>query len=406
VLANFEDYSSDDKVAEFARCAVIALEDGRDLPDACKARLGGLRVTRAARVERAKRIVNGLTTFKYPTTGALLRGVNAQSAKMHCSGVLIACDKFLTAAHCVENSPKPALHWVYFQHAGIHSVANVIWPEDYPEKADQADIALITLVTPVSGLSPMRINDLVSDVPFGYRATIAGFGRTGGTPKGGPVEDYGVKRIGFVETDKCPSTLEPEYHICWRFDSLFQKDGLLGSNTCNADSGGPLIDEMGSPILLGLTTAGARRNCGLRDHSWDVNVYRWRKWLAARGIGSFNPGTCGDSASVDVDRHVVGETRRLGSETTSIEYVIETSPNTQRLMVAINGEDDGTGANDFDLFVSDPLGQGSPKHVCVRNGAGQFAFCSLDDPRPGPWQIKVQRKRGEGLVQVVVTRVQ
>ncbi len=47
------------------------------------------------------RIVNGTLTGAYPTTGALLLGASPATATLNCSGVMIGCSTFLTAAHCV-----------------------------------------------------------------------------------------------------------------------------------------------------------------------------------------------------------------------------------------------------------------------------------------------------------------
>lgn len=58
------------------------------------------------------RIVNGLTTHAYAAVGALLRGdltaptehlpITADTATPYCSGTLIGCRTFLTAAHCLD----------------------------------------------------------------------------------------------------------------------------------------------------------------------------------------------------------------------------------------------------------------------------------------------------------------
>src|SRR6185295_8046301 len=48
-------------------------------------------------------IVNGTLTAAYPTTGALLIYDDASHSNVNsfCSGTLIGCQTFLTAAHCV-----------------------------------------------------------------------------------------------------------------------------------------------------------------------------------------------------------------------------------------------------------------------------------------------------------------
>ena len=59
-----------------------------------------------------------------------------------------------------------------------------------------ADVAVLKLATPVTGVSPTPIN-AASTPPFGTAGTIAGFGRSGGG------SDYGLKRSGAVTTASC-----------------------------------------------------------------------------------------------------------------------------------------------------------------------------------------------------------
>jgi len=62
--------------------------------------LGGPGLAAAA----SPRIVNGLDTQGFPTTGALLHHIDAPitsvNAASWCSGTLIGCHTLLTAAHC------------------------------------------------------------------------------------------------------------------------------------------------------------------------------------------------------------------------------------------------------------------------------------------------------------------
>ncbi|MCP4149392.1 MAG: trypsin-like serine protease, partial [bacterium] len=79
----------------------------------------------------APRIVNGLFTSNHPTTGALLIGETPQTAETWCSGTLIGCGTFVTAAHCVEDYPNPSEYTVFLQHAGLFSVESITPHPDY-----------------------------------------------------------------------------------------------------------------------------------------------------------------------------------------------------------------------------------------------------------------------------------
>lgn len=71
----------------------------------------------------------------------------------------------------------------------------------------------------------------------------------------------------------------------------------------------------------------------------------------------------------------------------------------------MNGEDDGSGKNDFDLFVYRGTPIASAQPVCAEAGPGQFAFCEVAQPEPGTWSIVVRRKQGSGAVQITATTI-
>src|ERR1700694_1909755 len=61
----------------------------------------GGRQTRNRRERGARRIVNGLPSRSHPAVGALVQGNDPHTARAWCTGTLVGCDKFLTAAHCI-----------------------------------------------------------------------------------------------------------------------------------------------------------------------------------------------------------------------------------------------------------------------------------------------------------------
>lgn len=392
--------SDQNQTVTLASCALATLEGREANPDDC-GEMASPKRTRAGRIRRAKRIVNGVATHGYPSAGALLIGLSRETAAIQCSGTLISSNKFLTAAHCIEDNPNAAGYWVFFQHAGSRSVAEIDWPErEYQELGDAADIAVLTLNEPVHVIRPTPVNKIAEVIP-GTNGVIIGFGRTGGSPTGGWKEDYGIKRFGFVETDICKDRLAGGDHICWNFSSVMAGSELR-SNTCNADSGGGLVNTDGRSFVVGITTAGELENCGVGDHSWDLNIFRWKGWIAEQvGTESIAPN---NSVVVDPRAHVLGDLRIIGGSETQIEYDLEIAPGTSRFAVAMNGEDDGTGINDFDLFLIRGLETSFENPVCREDGIGQFAYCEVLSPAPGPWRIIVKAKRGKGLAQITVTR--
>jgi hypothetical protein len=94
------------------------------------------------------RIVNGIHTQQLPTTGALLVSFGDQLGAI-CSGTLIGCDAFLTAAHCVcpgdtACTPSPLPYRVFLQHGGIFHVSNIVVHPSFLF-GEHNDVAVVTL---------------------------------------------------------------------------------------------------------------------------------------------------------------------------------------------------------------------------------------------------------------------
>src|SRR3989442_10345564 len=150
-------------------------------------------------------IVNGRPTSGFPAAGALLVGDDPTTAVTWCSGVMIGCQTFLTAAHCVcdtngagcqgARAPNPLGRLVYLQHAGFFRASSIRVHPDY--QFPQADLAIIRLATPVTGVAPAVLAQTAP--PPGTSGTIVGFGRSGGG-----ANDLGLKRSGTITT--APST--------------------------------------------------------------------------------------------------------------------------------------------------------------------------------------------------------
>jgi hypothetical protein len=251
----------------------------------------------AAEAPREARVVNGVVAQDRPTTGALLSsfGLNFQTI---CSGTLIGCETFLTAAHCVcEGSPfafcgtpSPGDYSVYLQDVGIVQVAAIDVDSTY-DFEEQGDVAVLTLAAPVTGVAPTPINTGMRP-PFGTTAEIAGFGIS----RGG-AQDAGMLRRGLAETSAC-TTADPDSHVCWQFASPAGSPGL-DSNTCNGDSGGPLFADLGSgTTVIGITSGGTSEDCLPTDSSYDSDVYVHAGFIGAVAGADLANTSCGSIAQV------------------------------------------------------------------------------------------------------------
>jgi len=357
------------------------------------------RQARNRRERGARRIVNGIPSRSHPAVGALLKGNDPRSAGAWCTGTLVGCDKFLTAAHCIADDPSPQSYLVFFQELGFFQVREIRW-EKAQYKFPYFDLAMLTLAKPVDGIAPMPINR--GGEPLNRSiATIAGFGRSGGSHF-----DYGIKREGSVKTAACPAELAKSKVLCWNFDADV-KSSASASNTCNADSGGGVFmrDNDGPRVVekvFGVVSGGRDKDCIKQDLSYNVDVFQYGDWIEAAGEGRLSSEKCGRPQWAAESGEPVQKSVHLDANEPDASFTVEVPDGTGALRVAMNAEDDGSGKNDFDLSVF--RGDRSDlAAVCNEKGPGQFAFCKLDAPQPGSWTVLLTRKKGAGEAQVTTT---
>lgn len=292
-------------------------------------------------------------------------------------------------------APNPGDYKVFLAHGGLFAVQSITVRPDFSFPI--GDVAIVKLAKPVNGIRPSEINTTQAPV-FGTPGTIVGFGRSGGTSF-----DYGLKRYGAVTTGACPPLVSPTTSVCWTFEAPIGPPGS-DSNTCNADSGGPLFVDFGAgPRVAGVASGGTTSNCLATDHSYDANVYTYRNWTL-------------DNAGADLDNPVCGALPQVGDAgavSTDIQGSLSsTAPDgrasfgvpaaTTLLRVGMNAIDDGV-AN-FDLYVKQGTPPTTTSFDCARIGSAQFGVCDFGAPAAGTWHVLVHRVAGSGSYQVTATR--
>lgn len=248
------------------------------------------------------RVVNGIVAQDRPTTGALLYAYGSNYFQAVCSGTLIGCQTFLTAAHCMCTGstyatcgiPVAGKYSVYLQDVGIVQVAAIDVDPTF-SFTQHGDVAVLTLSAPVTGVSPTPLNTSLRP-PFGTTVEIAGFGLT----RGG-ADDIGMLRRGLAETSACTAAA-PDSHVCWAFHEPLGIPGLH-SNTCNGDSGGPAFADLGfGNSIVGITSGGSSGDCTAVDASFDTDVYVHRSTIEAFGGADLSSTRCGSIAQVGEPR--------------------------------------------------------------------------------------------------------
>jgi V8-like Glu-specific endopeptidase len=424
--------------ADSAKAALEQLKAGQSPRSAGPARQSG-RARASGLGEGCKltenKVVNGMSTFGYPAVGHLIRGDKIK--RSHCSGTLIGCNLFLTAAHCFFQPSKDLNHknyQVYFQHGGLFDVAKngIYYPQDeipgLKYDGDRGDIAIVKLAAPVTGIAPSPLITEKDGRPANKTcARIVGFGKTGGDN-----EDYGLKRDGSLRLGACDQDHPSKEYLCWKFEAPFGKEGE-NVNSCNVDSGGPLF--VGMPMrVAGTTVAGRDKDgvgtCGKAknaqggqltgDFSWDTNVLTYLPWIKQIAKNDLSTKACGALLPLEVDDGDAGAVpkdrfgaRRVGAFTDASgqderTYQIEVPEGVAELRIAMNGEDDNSDdanmTNDFDLYVFDGPLPGSGAPLCPdAKKRGQLAACILKDVKPGPKTLMVKRVAGKGSFQLTAT---
>ncbi|MEE8558788.1 MAG: trypsin-like serine protease, partial [Myxococcota bacterium] len=360
-------------------------------------------ISRAAEGELESRIVNGVFEFGEAATGALIFGSDPEQGFQFCSGTLIGCETFLTAAHCVcdldgpaclgANAPDPSDYSIFLQHAGFFDVTSISLRSDYDFPT--ADVAVLKLGSPVSGVPPVPIN-MTASPAFGTPGTIVGFGTSGGD------SDSGLKRSGAVTTAACSTEISNVTSVCWEFLSPLGPPGL-DSNTCSGDSGGPLFVDLGSgTVVAGVTSGGTSASCLPTDQSFDANVYHYRSWIQMQAGNDLFSARCGDLGQVGTpDVQVQNLLGALGEGVTEETHSFTVPTGTTELRVTMNAHDDGSA--DFDLYVSRGSAPTTDDFDCRLFGFGQFGMCAFESPSPDEWFVLVNQFRGSGSYQVTAT---
>ncbi|MEZ5785012.1 MAG: trypsin-like serine protease [Xanthobacteraceae bacterium] len=205
-----------------------------------------------------------------------------------CTGVAIARDLVLTAAHCLL--PGADYKLVRFDPGGVPVLLDTLEIARHPQfdlktlhaHRATADVALLKLAAPLPGrfvpaLLAVRPHSIaVGDrfVVAGYGVAVRGDGRTGGT----------VRAAMLVATGR-PGSLQ------LRLVDPETKGERAGLGACTGDSGAPVFSPAdGVPAVIGIVSwaTGAKLAAGCGGLTGVTPLARYQGWVAkqARRMGS------------------------------------------------------------------------------------------------------------------------
>lgn len=211
-------------------------------------------------------------------------------ANQFCTGALIAPSWVLTAAHCYDES-KGVPTSVRVGETVVRRVTAVHVPSAYTNRpvADAylsgADIALLRLARPVTGITPVGMPDLLSPSTAGT-ARVYGYGLD---EQGLDPQRLGARGVE-LESGEWAGTLYPflpARQISAFGSRLLETEGsdgtlttteLLDGAVCEGDSGGALVvDGANGPVAIGVVSYGL--DCAEAAPSIYTKVFAHLKWV-------------------------------------------------------------------------------------------------------------------------------
>jgi len=223
---------------------------------------------------------------EFPYAVALLN-----NGKQFCGGSLISEQWVLTAAHCIANLrsfSKVAVHvgdhdvkkQTEVQHQS-RSVKKGLYNKGFSFSNLQHDVALLQLTSPATlsdSVQPVCLSN--TPPPFGDKAVLAGWGKTGKHQP--PSSTLRTVKMRVIPHEECKAIYAKEPQappVTSRM--VCAGEGSQGKpelkDACNGDSGGPLVFfDNGKAVQMGIVSWGI--GCGDKPGVY-TRVDQYRSWI-------------------------------------------------------------------------------------------------------------------------------
>ena len=213
--------------------------------------LSGLGVTAAAPAHAPNEDIVGGTTVSDPTTYPFIANMQ-ENGGFICGGTILSRTKILTAGHCAVDASASAFSFrvgslKYNSGGTVVKVSKKAVHPKYNANTVDYDVAVLTLSTPLTFSSTIAAATLVAsgaEPVADQSTTVIGWGTT--SEAGSVSTTLRQVTVPVVAFATCKSDYASDNTITARMFCA----AASGKDSCNGDSGGPIIDAS-SKVLLG-----------------------------------------------------------------------------------------------------------------------------------------------------------
>jgi len=245
---------------------------------------------------------------------AAIRAYTSSTSYDHCGGSFVSPTQVVTAAHCLYDDDDdvttrvevaPAVGTAMPASTAFVRASRVDIHRGFSPDTETDDIALVTLASPVAGVTPVRLPTAAEGRALtmaGAAVTSAGWGAT--SSGGWLVRDFLVADLRVVPEAVCSSPgatyvigtltfvgIGPDVDGRTMICAGGTTPGGLPVDTCQGDSGGPLVAGTGAGArLVGLVSWGI--GCAGMDDDEPIpltpgvytRIAAYLPWLAEHGV--------------------------------------------------------------------------------------------------------------------------